>query len=269
MILIAPYSKPLRNGKRNPKDYPYWAEVINELKHEYSVIQLAFGQEPTLPNITDVFRYTSLKQVEKLVDSCETWISTDNFLQHLAHIKKKRGVVVWGVGDPKLFGYPENINVLKDPKYLRIHQFQTWEEIEYNEDAFSEPKKVVEAVHLLTPNRILEKPSNIYSSIQTPNLEVTMAESIKFTEQEMKSIQDFQTRYARLSAEAGQLTIREFQVDHQSSEISVRRNELRSELNKIREEEKQLADKLSTKYGQGQLNPQTGIFTPTATPAQS
>jgi len=28
MILISPYSKKLTNGKVNPKNYPYWKEVI-------------------------------------------------------------------------------------------------------------------------------------------------------------------------------------------------------------------------------------------------
>ena len=29
MILIHPYAKPLKNGKENPKNYPYWEELIS------------------------------------------------------------------------------------------------------------------------------------------------------------------------------------------------------------------------------------------------
>ncbi len=28
MIIISPYTKALKSGKPNPKDYPYWEEVL-------------------------------------------------------------------------------------------------------------------------------------------------------------------------------------------------------------------------------------------------
>ena len=31
MIIIAPFAKKLLNGKKNPKNYPFWREVIYEL----------------------------------------------------------------------------------------------------------------------------------------------------------------------------------------------------------------------------------------------
>ena len=34
MILIAPYSKPLRTGGNNPKNYPYWKELISQIQEE-------------------------------------------------------------------------------------------------------------------------------------------------------------------------------------------------------------------------------------------
>jgi ADP-heptose:LPS heptosyltransferase len=146
-ILLSPYSKPLRNGKENPKNYPYWETVVSKLIADgHEVVQIRYGGEKEVPGIKSVVEYTSLKVVEKLLDECDTFLAIDNFLQHLAHFKKKVGVVVWGKSDPTLFGYHENTNLLKDRKYLRNRQFDIWEAEEFDPKVFVEPQIVVESV---------------------------------------------------------------------------------------------------------------------------
>lgn len=154
-ILISPYSKTLRNGKENPKNYPHWEEIVRLLRERgHDVIQLQYGSERGIP-LCPVIHYDSIKIVEQVVEySCDTFIAVDNFLQHLAHFKKKRGVVIWGKSDPVLFGYPENINLLKDRKYLRNHQFETWEMTEFDPTVFVDPQIVVEAVEKIAVSEI-------------------------------------------------------------------------------------------------------------------
>jgi len=146
-ILISPFSKPMRDGKENPKNYPYWDEVVKTLvERGHEVSQLQYGSESTIPSCREIVHYSSVQIVEMLVDECDTYIAVDNFLQHLAHYRKKYGVVIWGKSDPALFGYPENTNLLKDPKFLRNHQFETWEAEQFDPNVFVDPQIVIEAV---------------------------------------------------------------------------------------------------------------------------
>jgi ADP-heptose:LPS heptosyltransferase len=141
-IIISPYPQKLQGtDKKNPKSYPSWISLINKLlcdKHE--VIQVGIDGEEQLT--TDFRKNLSFKELKELLLSCDTFICIDNFFQHFAHLYGKRGIVIWGQSDPKLFGYPENINLLKHEKYLRKNQFATWHECKYNADAFVEPEKI-------------------------------------------------------------------------------------------------------------------------------
>ena len=146
-IIISPYAKPLRNGKENPKDYPYWEALVGGLRGAgYSIVQLAFGDEKKIESAHHIICYKSLSAVEMVVDDCDLFISIDNFLPHLAHCRKKRGIVLWGKSDPELFGYPENVNLLKDRKFLRNRQFDIWEAEEFDPAVFVAPEIVMEAV---------------------------------------------------------------------------------------------------------------------------
>ena len=142
MIIIAPFSKKLRNGKINPKNYPHFKKLLEHLallgKH---VVQVGLEGEEQL---TEDFRTNlSLDELAKLIKECETWISVDSFFQHYAWDLGKPGIVLWGQSDPNIFGHPENINLLKDRSYLRKKQFWWWEQCEYRDDCWVEPEEVL------------------------------------------------------------------------------------------------------------------------------
>lgn len=139
MILISPWSKKLRNGQENPKNYPHWKKLI-ELIDE-PIIQIGVADETKL--VDDFRPNLSLKGLEKLVLECRTWISVDSFFQHFCWDLGKPGIVLWGPSDPNIFGHPENTNLLKDRKYLRSNQFWLWEQCEYNAEAFVKPEEVI------------------------------------------------------------------------------------------------------------------------------
>lgn len=147
-ILIAPFSRNLRNGNKNPKNYPYWKELITLLEKEgYELTQVGMqGEEPLVKN---VFFNQSLATIKQLIIKCDLWVSVDSFLQHMAYPLNKKGIVIWGVSDPNIFGYEQNINILKDRRYLRHNQFGIWEEQPFKEEVFVKPDVVVKIIKTL------------------------------------------------------------------------------------------------------------------------
>jgi ADP-heptose:LPS heptosyltransferase len=132
MILLHAYAQSLRNGMPNPKNYPFWADLLSRLDED--VVQIGIAGD--VPLVDDVRIGLPLTEIRALVASCDYWISVDSFLPHLAHHLPKPGVVLWSVSDPDRFGYPENLNLLRDRSYLRPRQFRIWEEQTFNAEAF-------------------------------------------------------------------------------------------------------------------------------------
>jgi len=139
MIIISPYAKNLINGKRNPKNYPYWKELIAQIKEP--IIQVGVEGEEQL--VEDFRKNLPISELRKLVQECRTWISCDSFFQHLGWDEGKQGIVLWSVSDPLIFGHPENINLLKDRSNLAENQFLWWEFVEHKNDRFVKPKEVL------------------------------------------------------------------------------------------------------------------------------
>jgi ADP-heptose:LPS heptosyltransferase len=139
MIIISPYSKKLLSGKQNPKNYPYWAELISQI--DEPIVQVGVeGEEQLVP---DFRKNLSLTELRKLIQECRTWISCDSFLQHLGWDEGKLGIVLWGPSDPLIFGHPENINLLADRAHLVPNQFLWWEATEHKNERFVKPKEVL------------------------------------------------------------------------------------------------------------------------------
>jgi ADP-heptose:LPS heptosyltransferase len=139
MIIIHPFAKQLVNGKRNPKNYPYWKELIALINEP--IIQIGIEGEEKL--VDDFRKNLSIMELRQLIKECRTWIAVDSFFQHLAWSESKQGIVLWSVSDPEIYGHGANINLLKDRLYLAQNQFLWWDFTEHNNDAFVEPKEVI------------------------------------------------------------------------------------------------------------------------------
>ena len=126
------------NGQENPKNYPYWPELIKMI--EEPIIQIGVEGETQL--VPDFRKNLSMDQLGELVKECRTWIGVDSFFQHLCWDQGKPGVVIFSQSDPNIFGHKENINVLKDRKYLRQQQFWLWTQAEYLIEAYVSPEEV-------------------------------------------------------------------------------------------------------------------------------
>lgn len=138
MIVISPYSRPLSNGKNNPKNYPFWEELISMIKEP--IVQIGVEGEKQL--VEDFRKGLPISQLKELLRECRTWISCDSFFQHLGWIEGKKGIVLWSVSDPLIYGHPENINLLKDRKYLAENQFLWWESYDHNKETFVPAREV-------------------------------------------------------------------------------------------------------------------------------
>jgi len=140
MIIISPYSKALLNGKQNPKNYPYWKELIAMI--DEPIIQVGIEGEKQL--VPDFRKNLPIPALRELLQQCRTWISCDSFFQHLGWDEGKKGIVLWGVSDPLIYGHPENINLLADRKHLAENQFLWWEFVEHRNERFVKPEIVLE-----------------------------------------------------------------------------------------------------------------------------
>jgi ADP-heptose:LPS heptosyltransferase len=138
LIVISPYSRPLSNGKNNPKNYPFWEELISMIKEP--IVQI--GVEGEMQLVKDFRKGLPISQLKELLRECRTWISCDSFFQHLAWVEKKKGIVLWSVSDPLIYGHPENTNLLKDRKYLAGNQFLWWEAYDHNAEIFVSAREV-------------------------------------------------------------------------------------------------------------------------------
>lgn len=142
MIIIAPFSQKLRNGKNNPKNYPHWKEIIADLTVlGEEVVQVGVEGEEQL--VEDFRKNLSLDDLATLVKQCRTWISVDSFFQHFCWDLGVPGIVLWGQSDPNIFGHPENINLLRSREYLRPDQFLIWEQCDYRMDCWVSSEEVI------------------------------------------------------------------------------------------------------------------------------
>jgi|TARA_R100000664_G_C2633280_1_gene61798 hypothetical protein len=82
-----------------------------------------------------------------------------------------------------------------------------------------------------------------------------MSEEVKFTEKELTQVQNIQKTYANIQNQFGQLKLAQIRLEEQEIEIE-------DALKNIQVEEKKFLDGITEKYGQGTLNPETGVFIP-------
>jgi len=83
-----------------------------------------------------------------------------------------------------------------------------------------------------------------------------MPKEVKFTDKELEKIKEIQDSYANVQNNFGQLKLAQIRLDEQ--EIG-----LEESLKEIQSKEKEFLKVITEKYGQGNLNPETGVFTPT------
>jgi lipid II:glycine glycyltransferase (peptidoglycan interpeptide bridge formation enzyme) len=88
------------------------------------------------------------------------------------------------------------------------------------------------------------------------------SKELKFTDEELESLQGLQTSYQEKQAMLGQLAVQRILLNQQIDGLNIRTEEVETEYQTVQQEERDLVKTLNEKYGPGQLDPATGVFTP-------
>lgn len=145
-ILLSPFGKKLIEGGENAKTYPYAEALVGLLKQEgHYIVQVGTRDEK---QICDSFLANlPYKELCKVIQTYDTFIGVDSYLQHLAWFLNKPGIVLWGISDPNIFGHSIHHNLFRDRKYFRFNQFDSWEKVQPVPDSFIKPSEVLDCLH--------------------------------------------------------------------------------------------------------------------------
>ena len=92
-----------------------------------------------------------------------------------------------------------------------------------------------------------------------------MTTPTKLSDQELKQILDLRTKYATLTAQLGQLKVEQIIVNEQVNRLSELEEKFTKEYLNIQIEEEQFAEFITKKYGEGEIDVESGLFTTTET----
>ena len=89
-----------------------------------------------------------------------------------------------------------------------------------------------------------------------------MAEETKFTEDEMKQINELQQSYTNSQNALGQLSVNRLRLEQQVNDLDKAEDNVRNNFVETQTKEKDFVDSINKKYGDGNLDLTTGLFTP-------
>ena len=88
---------------------------------------------------------------------------------------------------------------------------------------------------------------------------------VKFTEEEMKQISDLQQTYVNLQNALGQFGVSRIRLNQQFDDLDAAEENVRNQFVENQTKERDFVDSINKKYGDGNLDLSTGVFTPKPT----
>ena len=89
-----------------------------------------------------------------------------------------------------------------------------------------------------------------------------MSEEVKFTEEEMNQIKELQKGYVNLQNALGQLSVSRIRLEQQLNDLDTAEENIKSQFTENQTKESNFVDGINKKYGDGNLDINTGVFTP-------
>ena len=89
-----------------------------------------------------------------------------------------------------------------------------------------------------------------------------MSEPIKFSNEELEKIKKIQDDYLEIQNLFGQVSLSRLRLQEQIQLLDEKDEENKQKFYDVQKNEKQFLDEITKKYGDGSLNPDTGVFTP-------
>tara|TARA_Y100001937_G_C7121746_1_gene332942 strand:- start:1251 stop:1526 length:276 start_codon:yes stop_codon:yes gene_type:complete len=87
-----------------------------------------------------------------------------------------------------------------------------------------------------------------------------MSNEIKFSKEEMDTLNSIQEKYSEIQAELGQIQITKMRFAQQHKKMIDRESELSGIFENTQEEETKFVSSITEKYGDGTLDPKTGTY---------
>tara|TARA_Y100001938_G_scaffold100376_1_gene137217 strand:+ start:679 stop:987 length:309 start_codon:yes stop_codon:yes gene_type:complete len=84
----------------------------------------------------------------------------------------------------------------------------------------------------------------------------------KFTKEEMNQINELQKSYAGLQNALGQISVSRIRLEQQMTELDSAEDTIRTKFTETQSQEKDFVQSINKKYGDGNLDLGTGVFTP-------
>ena len=92
--------------------------------------------------------------------------------------------------------------------------------------------------------------------------QMSEGDAVKFTDEELQSLQGLQNTYASISTQFGQLKVSRMNLERQFNSLEQSEEALEKAWDDNRQKEAELVQSLTEKYGPGTLNTETGEYTP-------
>ena len=94
------------------------------------------------------------------------------------------------------------------------------------------------------------------------------ASEVKFSDEELQSLRELQDGYSEKSAQFGQLKVQKLLVQQQLDALDQTEVQMESDYSALQAKEQEIVKQLNEKYGPGNLDPATGVFTAAPKTAQ-
>jgi len=91
-----------------------------------------------------------------------------------------------------------------------------------------------------------------------------MLEEIKFTTEEMGHLSNLQERYKNVQDALGRTNVARIKLNQQFEDLDKAEDNLKNQFVETQVAERTFVESINKKYGDGNLNVDTGVFTPTA-----
>ena len=92
-----------------------------------------------------------------------------------------------------------------------------------------------------------------------------MSEEIKFTEEEMKQVSEIRQKYVTIQNSFVQISINRLRLNQQNDDLDKAEQTLSAEFMENQNSERDFVDGINKKYGDGNLDINTGVFTKSQT----
>ena len=92
---------------------------------------------------------------------------------------------------------------------------------------------------------------------------------VKFTEDEMKQISELRGTYSNLQNTLGQMGVARIRLEQQINDLNDGEGKIRVQFTENQKKERDFVDSINKKYGDGNLNLESGVFTSTPVKAET